>query len=283
MRRPVEGPIAVSRESSSAVLVPGRYRFLVRRRLVALAMLALRALPCLPRRRRSTRHIPGAHPRRAQRGTGPGRHAPPRLGPGAGQRRRPLRAANGDDRCLCPLRPFEAPRHRREFVDGLHAAFSVEAMVGGWSSEKRYFKRGIFPNNSRTGDWEDVGHYTQMIWPTTQRVGCAVAATPHVDYLVCRYATAGNIDGRPVPWEQAGRQPQRFCAGDFVSGTYRLWQQALSASPARNGPPLPRPVPAVTPLPGKQAWRRSLFRRNRERDWLMRTFFKDHYSSRAGG
>lgn len=82
---------------------------------------------------------------------------------------------------------------------GTHGAFSVEAMVGGWSSEKRYFKAGIFPNNSRTGDWEDVGHYTQMIWPTTQRVGCAIASTPRVDYLVCRYATAGNIDGRPVP------------------------------------------------------------------------------------
>src|SRR3954452_19634895 len=48
---------------------------------------------------------------------------------------------------------------------GSHAGFSIEAMVGGWSSEKRYFKPGIFPNNSRTGDWEDVGHYTQMIWP----------------------------------------------------------------------------------------------------------------------
>ena len=82
---------------------------------------------------------------------------------------------------------------------GTRGAFSYESMVGGWSSEKRYFKPGIFPNNSRTGDWQDVGHYTQMIWPTTQRVGCAVASTARVDYLVCRYATAGNIDGRPVP------------------------------------------------------------------------------------
>lgn len=78
---------------------------------------------------------------------------------------------------------------------GTHGAFSVEAMVGGWTAEKRYFVPGIFPNNSRTGDWEDVGHYTQMIWPATTRIGCALASTPRVDYLVCRYATAGNVDG----------------------------------------------------------------------------------------
>ena len=81
---------------------------------------------------------------------------------------------------------------------GTHNAFSVEAMVGGWSSEKRFFTPGVFPNNSRTGDWEDVGHYTQMIWPTTTRIGCALASNGRVDYLVCRYAGAGNIDGRPV-------------------------------------------------------------------------------------
>jgi hypothetical protein len=81
---------------------------------------------------------------------------------------------------------------------GSHGIFSVEAMVGGWSSEKRWFRPGVFPNVSRSGDWEDVGHYTQIIWPTTSRIGCALASTARVDYLVCRYAGAGNIDGRAV-------------------------------------------------------------------------------------
>lgn len=82
---------------------------------------------------------------------------------------------------------------------GSHGYFSVEAMVGGWTAEKRFFVPGVFPNVSSTGNWADVGHYTQMIWPTTQRVGCAVATGRQVDYLVCRYANAGNIDGRSVP------------------------------------------------------------------------------------
>ena len=81
---------------------------------------------------------------------------------------------------------------------GTHGSFPVEAMVGAWASEKRWFRPGRFPNISRTGNWEEVGHYSQMIWPTTTRVGCALASTPRADYLVCRYATAGNIDGRLV-------------------------------------------------------------------------------------
>ena len=88
---------------------------------------------------------------------------------------------------------------------GTHGAYSVEAMVAGWLSEKRFFMPGMFPNNSRSGNWIDVGHYTQLIWPTTQRIGCALASNGRTDYLVCRYATAGNIDGR---WVGPGR-PER--------------------------------------------------------------------------
>ena len=78
---------------------------------------------------------------------------------------------------------------------GSHGAFSIEAMVRGWASERRWFRPGTFPDISRTGSWEDVGHYTQIIWPTTQRIGCALASSAQVDYLVCRYSGPGNIDG----------------------------------------------------------------------------------------
>ena len=81
---------------------------------------------------------------------------------------------------------------------GTRGAFSVETMVNNWASEGRVFQRGVFPAVSRTDNWEDVGHYTQIVWPTTTRVGCAIASTARTDYLVCRYSPAGNIDGRPV-------------------------------------------------------------------------------------
>ena len=85
---------------------------------------------------------------------------------------------------------------------GSRGRFTVEAMVDGWTSEKRYFVPGVFPNTSRTRNWSDVGHYTQMIWPTTTKVGCAIAGNGSTDYLVCRYSPKGNVDGRPVPYVQ---------------------------------------------------------------------------------
>lgn len=82
---------------------------------------------------------------------------------------------------------------------GTRGAYSLEAMVGGWASEKRDFRPGFFPSVSRTGNWYDIVHYSQIIWPATRRVGCALASSPSTDYLVCRYSPKGNVDGRPVP------------------------------------------------------------------------------------
>lgn len=78
---------------------------------------------------------------------------------------------------------------------GTRTAYSYDEMVGGWIGERRLFKPGQFPNNSRSGRWSDVGHYTQMVWPTTQQVGCATASNGWNDYLVCRYWPAGNVVG----------------------------------------------------------------------------------------
>jgi hypothetical protein len=78
---------------------------------------------------------------------------------------------------------------------GTRGYYNPEAMVDGWVREKRFFKPGIFPDNSTTGQVEDVGHYTQVVWRRTREVGCAIAAGRSEDILVCRYAEAGNWIG----------------------------------------------------------------------------------------
>ncbi|MFT5330367.1 MAG: hypothetical protein ACI9TB_002397 [Parasphingorhabdus sp.] len=79
---------------------------------------------------------------------------------------------------------------------GTRNAYPQTEMVGSWVDEDRYFKRGLFPENSTTGSWHDIGHYTQIIWPTTKRVGCALVNNRDYDYLVCRYSPAGNVMGQ---------------------------------------------------------------------------------------
>lgn len=78
---------------------------------------------------------------------------------------------------------------------GTRGYFSPEAMVDAWVREKRHFKPGAFPNNSTTGNVEDVGHFTQLAWRDTREVGCARAASVREDILVCRYTKAGNWIG----------------------------------------------------------------------------------------
>lgn len=73
--------------------------------------------------------------------------------------------------------------------------FDAEQMVDTFLAERQHYRAGAFPEVSRTGRWEDVGHYTQIIWPSTEEVGCAVARGREFDFLVCRYWPAGNTIG----------------------------------------------------------------------------------------
>jgi hypothetical protein len=82
---------------------------------------------------------------------------------------------------------------------GTAEAYRLEEMFGAWADEKRLLRAGTFPNVSTSGRWQDVAHYTQIVWRSTQRVGCAVHGNRQWDYLICRYAPAGNVVGQPVP------------------------------------------------------------------------------------
>ena len=88
-----------------------------------------------------------------------------------------------------------SPRQGENLFRGTRDAYSYAEMIGLLVDEGRYFQPGQFPNVSRTGSVWHVGHYTQIIWPTSRLVGCATASNRSNDYLVCRYLPAGNVYG----------------------------------------------------------------------------------------
>ncbi|MDJ1181881.1 CAP family protein [Roseofilum casamattae] len=74
---------------------------------------------------------------------------------------------------------------------------SAKDVVDAWGSEVKDFRNGVFPDVSRTGNWADVGHYTQVVWKDTTEVGCGMArANDNAEYWVCNYNPPGNFQGR---------------------------------------------------------------------------------------
>ncbi len=113
----------------------------------------------------------------------------------------PVLAEHADTwaRNLAMTGQFEHQRPSREGENlwrGTPGAFRPSQMVQSWIDEKKDFQYGVFPKVSRTGEWHDVGHYTQLVWRNTTSVGCAWAPSMLWEYLVCRYAPPGNFNGR---------------------------------------------------------------------------------------
>lgn len=91
--------------------------------------------------------------------------------------------------------PIGMNREGENLWTGTRDAYRYDEMIGHWVAERSDFVNGITPAFSRTGRWEDVAHYSQIVWRGSTRVGCALASNATDDYLVCRYAPPGNVVG----------------------------------------------------------------------------------------
>jgi uncharacterized protein YkwD len=74
-----------------------------------------------------------------------------------------------------------------------------------WYEEKALFDAA--PNksgfNDTNPDWVNWGHYTQMMWSGTTKIGCGTAPGPRYQITSCRYSPPGNFDGQ-LPYPNAG-------------------------------------------------------------------------------
>ena len=91
--------------------------------------------------------------------------------------------------------PQDMSREGENLWTGTRSAYAYPEMIGHWVAEKRDFVNGVTPAFSRTSKWEDVAHYTQIVWRGSTQVGCAMASNKTDDYLVCRYSPPGNVFG----------------------------------------------------------------------------------------
>ena len=84
---------------------------------------------------------------------------------------------------------------------------SAAAAVARWGGESGKYTYAAV--SDPINDFDEIGHYTQLVWSTTTRLGCAIThctsgspfpRSPTWDLVVCRYAPAGNVVGQyPYP------------------------------------------------------------------------------------
>ena len=78
------------------------------------------------------------------------------------------------------------------------------AAVASWEGESSEYTYAAI--GDPINDFDEIGHYTQLVWSSTTRLGCGVThctsnspfpGLPAWDLVVCRYAPAGNVVGKP--------------------------------------------------------------------------------------
>lgn len=175
--------------------------------------------------------------------------------------------------------PREGRGAARENLSRAPAGSSAQQMIANWIRERVRFKPGTYPDVSTTGNWSDVAHYTQLVWPKTTEIGCGMAVGMGASWLVCRYLPGGNRDGFYI-----GNEPK--IAGDIApanSGTPTL-PRDLPKLPIGGGmtqidpPPGPPPPPptAGDPAPNGDEARHPL------RDYFMAASDQHRKALRSG-
>jgi uncharacterized protein YkwD len=86
------------------------------------------------------------------------------------------------------------PESVGENIYGSTGVATGSAAVNDWASEASSY-------DYATNTCSSVcGHYTQLVWGTTTKVGCGISTCAGLQYshsIVCDYAPSGNTGGRP--------------------------------------------------------------------------------------
>ena len=87
-------------------------------------------------------------------------------------------------------------------------------ITGMWASEKADFNLGPSSDSCTKDGGRAVGHYTQMVWHSTRKIGCGVSqCSDGASLFVCQYWPGGNMMGE-LPFCKAGKPADMDeCAG----------------------------------------------------------------------
>lgn len=88
----------------------------------------------------------------------------------------------------CQFEHSQSPYGENLFM-GTAGRSSPSDVVTAWVSERSQY-------DFRNGGFSmQTGHFTQVVWASTRRLGCAVRTCGEMDLWVCNYDSPGNVQG----------------------------------------------------------------------------------------
>lgn len=92
----------------------------------------------------------------------------------------------------CRMQHRQPNAYGENLFQGTAGRYSAIDAAKGWESEKKDYRgEPLTPKN-----FAPVGHYTQMVWRDTKRVGCGEALCNGTLIVACNYDPPGNVLGR---------------------------------------------------------------------------------------
>lgn len=96
-------------------------------------------------------------------------------------------AANG-----CTMTHRQRNRYGENLYQGTAGHFTAVDAAKGWESEKKLYRGEAITKTN----YAPIGHYTQMVWRDTTKLGCGEALCNGTLLVACNYDPKGNYLGR---------------------------------------------------------------------------------------
>lgn len=96
-------------------------------------------------------------------------------------------AANG-----CRMKHRQPNAHGENLFQGTAGHYTAVDAAKGWEREKKLYSSGVITEKN----YMRIGHYTQMVWRDTGKVGCGEAICNGTLLVACNYDPPGNYLGR---------------------------------------------------------------------------------------
>jgi pathogenesis-related protein 1 len=96
-------------------------------------------------------------------------------------------AANG-----CRMKHRQPNAYGENLFQGTAGHYTALDAAKGWESEKKLYSGGVITKKN----YGPIGHYTQMVWRDTSKVGCGEAICNGTLLVACNYDPPGNYLGR---------------------------------------------------------------------------------------